>query len=265
MAKIKTLRFSDHVVAKTPAAGLDVETTLRHFSIITYAVEPASLRPHIDQRFDLNLIRDKRGHEKALISVVPFLDRDFRCRRWPRARFHFGQTNYRAYVRDRKSGANVVWFFGTVLDSPLVTIPKYWWGLPWHRARMSIDCRYKESSCRYQSYEIQARSSWAPAKIRLRDTGEPPAELEGFTDVESGLVLLTHPLLGYFYRRDGRLGTYRVWHDRMQPTVGTVEEAWFPRLERLGLVTAEDCGNIHSVLMQPEIDFTIYLPPSRVK
>ena len=86
----------------------------------------------------------------------------------------------------------------------------------------------------------------------------------GFTDLESGLVLLTHPLKGYFNRRDGQLGNYSIWHDQLQPTVGYVERANFSLLESLGLVVSGDLSDIHSVLIQPEIDFTIYLPPASV-
>src|SRR6185503_12156590 len=50
----------------------------------------------------------------------------------------------------------------------------------------------------------------------------------------------------------------------MTPTVGEVREARYPLLQRLELVPEGDRGNIHSVLLQPKIDFTIYLPPSRV-
>jgi hypothetical protein len=77
------------------------------------------------------------------------------------------------------------------------------------------------------------------------------------------MVLLTHPLRGYFYRRDGRLGSYAIWHPRLRPTVGTVTVAEYPLLDRLELVAPGDRRDVHSVLLQPRIDFTIYLPPKR--
>jgi hypothetical protein len=89
--------------------------------------------------------------------------------------------------------------------------------------------------------------------------------LAGVSNLEAGLVLLTHPLRGYFFRLDGALGSYAIWHDRAQPTVGTIQEARYPLLQKLGLVEEGSQSDIHSVLIQPSIDFTIYLPPSRVK
>jgi hypothetical protein len=88
--------------------------------------------------------------------------------------------------------------------------------------------------------------------------------LSGVSNLEAGLVLLTHPMRGYFFRRDGVLGSYAIWHDRTTPTVGEIREARYPLLQRLELVPEGDLRSIHSVLLQPNIDFTIYLPPSSV-
>jgi hypothetical protein len=43
-----------------------------------------------------------------------------------------------------------------------------------------------------------------------------------------------------------------------------VREARYPLLERLELVPDGEKGSIHSVLLQPSIDFMVYLPPSKV-
>jgi hypothetical protein len=89
--------------------------------------------------------------------------------------------------------------------------------------------------------------------------------LAGVSNLEAGLVLLTHPLRDYFFRQDGALGSYAIWHDRAQLTVGTIQEARYPLLRRLGLVEDGDQSDTYSVLIQPSFDFTIYPPPSRVK
>ena len=105
---------------------------------------------------------------------------------------------------------------------------------------------------------------WAPAELRIEDTGRPPDHLSGVSNLEAGLVLLTHPARGYFFRQDGTLGSYAIWHDRTKPTIRLIREARYPLLQQLGLVREGDQGSIHSVLLQPSIDFTIYLPPSKV-
>lgn len=69
---------------------------------------------------------------------------------------------------------------------------------------------------------------------------------------------------GYFFRQDGALGSYAIWHGRMTPTLGELAQGRYPLLEKLGLVAEGDLAPVHSVLIQPKIDFTIYLPPSRI-
>jgi hypothetical protein len=195
---------------------------------------------------------------------VSFLDRDFRFVAAPWVRLSFGQTNYRAYVQDTETGAHAAWFFGTCLDSSSVVVPRQLWQLPWHRARMQFDCRYDPDAKRYSRYAVSTRSRWAPADLELDDLGGQPAVLAGVSNLEAALVLLTHPLTGYYFRRDQRLGRYGVWHDRMTPTIGRVRAASYPLLETLELVATGDVQSIHSVMIQPGIEFTIYLPPVTV-
>jgi len=119
------LAFRPELLAKRPPSGIDVETTLAHFAILTYMVEPAALRSHLHPRFEPLCVQDADGVEKALISVVPFLDRDFRFACCPWLQWKFGQTNYRAYVTDSETGQQVVWFFGTSLASATVSVPRF--------------------------------------------------------------------------------------------------------------------------------------------
>jgi uncharacterized protein DUF2071 len=261
---VEDLRFSTALFAKPVPRGLAVETTLQHFAIVTYWVDASSLRKHLHPRFEPQTLTVDGQAGRSLVSVVTFLDRDFRFVACPWITRSFGQTNYRAYVVDNETGEQAVWFFGTCLDSLSVLIPRYVWKLPWHRARMEFDCRYDAAAARYGLYGVRTRSNWSPGALSIDDTGQPPTRLPGVTNLEAALVLLTHPLRGYFFRRDGTLGSYRVWHSRTAPTVGVLREARYPLLERLDLVEAGRLDAVHSVLMQPTIDFTIYLPPRRV-
>ncbi len=254
--------FTPDLLRRPKPGGIDVVTTLAHFAIITYTVSPTALRPHVHPRFELELIQDNLGRDRALLSVVPFLDQDFRFVRFPWAKWRFGQTNYRVYVRDPETGERGVWFFGTVLDSATVAIPRYAWQLPWHRARMQFDCRYDFVHNRYQRYALKTESDWASAEIALFDSGQPPLKLPGFDDLETALVVLTHPLTGWYLRRNGTLGTYAIWHDRLRLTAGRVETGRFRLLERMGLM--QDAVE-HSVLIQPHTEFTIYLPPRSLR
>ena len=257
---IEALEFNPELLRRPTATGIDAVTTLRHFAIITYAVSPQRLRPLIDERFELDCI-DVNGVPKALLSVVPFEDQDFRAAALPSPRWRFGQTNYRIYIRDR-AGRRAVWFLGTVLGSWAVALPRYVWRLPWHYGRFAFRCA-EDSSGLYSSYAIETESQWAPARLEL--IHEPSASLSfpGFPNLETALVVLTHPLTGYYTRRDGRVGTYSVWHERLTPQAGRVRVAQFGLLDRLGLVPLSEQSRPYSVLIQPKTEFLVRLPPRR--
>ena len=87
-------------------------------------------------------------------------------------------------------------------------------------------------------------------------------QFEGFPNQETYQVFLTHPLAGFYYRLDGKLGTYRVWHDRLKPKPAKLVYAKFELLERMRLVSFEDQLKPYSVLIEPINEFTIYLPPT---
>ena len=83
--------------------------------------------------------------------------------------------------------------------------------------------------------------------------------LDGFADEEDTTVVLTHPLDGYFWRCDRRVGHYAVWHDRLTLRHARATTLSFPLFERLGLTTPGQPP--HSVLVQRATEFVIDLPP----
>jgi len=260
---MQSLSFTDDLLTRKRPSGIDVDTTLAHFAIITYLVDPEVARSQIAPRFHLDCI-EWEGGKYALLSVVPFVDQDFRFAKFPWPKWRFGQTNYRLYVTDSKTGEHVAWFLGTSLDSLFVSVPRQLWKLPWYQAHMEFDCNFNANAKRYTTYRMKTTHSWADAEVELSDTGKPPTRLKGFEDLESGLVLLTHPRKGYYFRRDGQLGSYSIWHDRLQTSVGNVVSARFDLLDQLGFVEHGETTHVHSVLLQNRTEFTIYLPPRKV-
>jgi hypothetical protein len=165
-------------------------------------------------------------------------------------------------VQDRETGLQSVWFFGTTLDSITVMVPRHWWKLPWHRGRIRFSCDIEGDF--YRRYEMTTKSTWAPVQLRLEDSGAPVSQLDGFPDLETGMLLLTHPLTGFYRRRDGALGSYEVWHDRLTPRAGGCRKARCGLPDRLGLVPFAQQEKPYSVMLQQQIEFTIYLPPRRL-
>jgi hypothetical protein len=258
------LRFHPEHLTRPTVGGIDVVTTLEHFAIVTYAVEPEALTRHLMPRFEPACIKLADGTVRALVSVVPFHDRAFRAAGFPSPRLSFGQTNYRAYIVDRETSLQCVWFFGTTLDSITVMVPRHLWKLPWHRGRIQFSCELDADGARYRRYEMTTRSTWAPVELALEDIGIPIDHLDGFPNLDTGVLILTHPLTGFYRRRDGALGSYAVWHDRLTPHAGICRHARFGLLDRLGLVRFEEQDHPYSVMIQPRTEFTIYLPPRRL-
>ncbi|HTD65079.1 MAG TPA: DUF2071 domain-containing protein, partial [Candidatus Limnocylindria bacterium] len=239
--------------------GINAITTLRHFAIITYAVPPERLHLLIDSRFELDCI-ELAGKTRALLSVVTFEDQDFRMATFPSPRWRFGQTNYRIYVRDRFSGERVVWFLGTTLGSWMVALPRYVWRLPWHYGRFSFSCTELGTGI-YDSFRVTTKSRWAPMTLELLQEAKQRPCFPGFPDEETAYVFITHPLIGYYARRDGRIGTYSVWHERLSPCAARVRVAEFGLLDRLNIVPFAEQTNPYSVLIQPRTEFLVRLPP----
>ena len=254
------LRFDDFLHARPKPRGIDVLCKLQHFAIITYAVEPERFEGLLPNRFRLDTV-EISGESKGLISVVPFIDVDFTSAVFPFPKFRMGQTNYRIYVVDTNTGERCVWFLGTTLDSWTLVVPRYLWNLPWYPGAVRFECEIDPQTGRYRSYHMRTDARWAPAEVRLSQPKGLNWDFAGFPDEETALVFLTHPLSGFYHRRDGKLGTYRVWHDRLRVAPAKLESAFFGLLERGGIVTRDEQQCPHSVLLEPINEFTIYLPP----
>jgi hypothetical protein len=238
---------------------LDATTILQDLALVTFDVDPAALARLLPASLTSEVRRLDDGRSRGFVSAVSFRDVDFRFAVAPWVRVSFFQTNYRAYVRG-PDGRQSVYFFGTTLDSPLVSIPGRIWGMPWHPGRTSIEVSWSsEGACR--SYRHTCRARWGTADVELVGSTEPAGRLDGFVDAEDAAHILTHPLDGWFVRPDGRVGRYAVWHERMHLTVGTARRARYTVFEELGLVARET--RPHSVLMTPAIEFDVLLPPRR--
>ncbi len=240
---------------------LDIRSDLQHFAIVSYALPVERLRPHIPARFEIPTF-PIGGQQLALMSAVQFLDEDFRYHRLaPFLRWRFGQTNYRVYVVDRERGEHCVWFFGTTIGSRLVYPARWLWRIPWHHAAYRLDCRYDWEAEAYAHYHVSHRSPWASAEIDLADSGEPAGLAEGFDSLEEQVLILTHPVEGFYHRLDGKLGCYSVWHEPIPLTTGRHRRLYFSLYERLRLLTKKEMQHPHSVFLCPRIRFDVHLPP----
>lgn len=244
------------ITARPKTKLTDATTLLLDFAIITYAVSPQKLQELLPPSLMPDCFTLQNGQEVAFVSAVPFRDVDFHFHFAPFFKVSMGQTNYRAYVK-RKDGTRAVYFFGTTLSGFWVRIPRDWWKLPWKSAQMQFDTTW--AGQRLQHYRLSAQSEWGPAELEMTGTQQAMDKMDGFSDLDETATVLTHPLIGYYHRNDGRLGSYSVWHARLDLQKAAVQHASFPVFERLGLIDAH--SQPHSALVMPQTEFIVQLPP----
>ena len=241
---------------------LDVNTKLQHFSLISYAVPVARIKKYIPEPFELWTFTNK-GEKFALISAVPFFDYDFsfyKLSKFPK--FNFCQTNFRTYIIDKRNGQHAAWFFGTTLGSLSVYIPRLVWRMPWQYAKYKINT-LREGG-RYTNYQISFKSKLGDGIVHIKDTDKSLDLLQGFETMDEQILILTHPVLGYYNRLNHGIGTYKIWHPKMNLTHCTVENLYFELFEKLGFLSKDEMLKPHSVLITPKIEFDVLLPPRKV-
>ena len=243
---------------RPPARWCHAATELDQFAMVSYRVDAEALGAVLPDGVEPDVFTFDDGTREALVSAVPFLDRDFHFRFFPLVRVSCGQVNYRAYVTFR--GERGVWFFGTSLDSVFVALPRRAWQMPWHRDRISIAGTWDGDECRSWRFES---TGWGEGSCRLSATGAPLERLDGFGDLDETVEVLTHPMVGWYQRRRGGLGRYSVWHEVLGVRPCTVEEARFAVFERLGLV--EPGVIAHSAVVARTVHFDVHTPPTRVR
>ncbi len=232
---------------------------LDHLAIVTWAVDPGRLARLLPADW-VPLRWERSGTDVSLVSMVSFLDRDFRFNFWPWTRLRCGQINYRAYVRHRDQTG--VWFFGTSLDSRLVAVPRALWKMPWHRDHIQVSAVWHGD--RLDHMQVHASGPWGGADADLvtanGPVGAPPiAGLAMGADLSDVLV---DPFIGWYGRTNGGVGRYSVAHDHMKMTPCRALSARSAVFERLGLIGP----HTHPIDARAtrQIRFDILTPPRRL-
>ncbi|MBB6461937.1 DUF2071 domain-containing protein [Flammeovirga kamogawensis] len=248
------------VQARKSKSKLDVNTLLEHFAIISYKVPLSKIEKYIPKPFKLWTFLEN-GVAYALVSAVPFKDKDFRFYKLHSSlTFNFYQTNFRTYIIDERDGSYAAWFFGTTLGSITHIFPKLLWKMPWEFGRYSFDFIYEEG--RYKKYVMEFTSKMGNGKIDLEGTTEENILLNGFSNLAEQDLILTHPVKGYYTQSESKIGTYEIWHPKFNLKQGKVKAAYFELFERLELLSKEDMKTPHSVLITDQIVFDVLLPPA---
>lgn len=229
------------------------QTQVRNFFLFNYDVAPEVVLPHIDSsKFWLDTFTI-RGQERAMVSAVPFQDSDFHLSFAPIFKFKFNQINFRTYVTEKATGKRCVFFFGTVLGSHLVHLPRNW-GLPWHKGK------FKVVDDPTGVFIMGVKSKFADSYFKVFRTSYGVKLFPGFDTVREMKEILTNPKKGFYFLKDEGVGTYSIEHGDMRLTECRTQAAYFQIFEKLGILTKAQMKYPHSVFAAEPIDFTINLP-----
>jgi len=254
---------NDRIKNRLKRSLLDVNTRLEHFAIISYKVPIEKIQHLIPKPFKLWSFIEN-GVEYALISAVPFKDKDFSFYRLAKfIKFNFFQTNFRTYIIDERDNSTSAWFFGTTLGSFTSIIPEKIWGMPWKYGSYKFE--YKLTDGDYSVYKMTFKSKLGSGIVDVKSSGNKMKVLTGFDSLEQQIHILTHPVVGYYESNEKEFGTYEIWHPKIELKEGVANELYFQLFEKLGFLTRTEMQNPHSVLITPEIEFDILLPPKKRK
>lgn len=243
---------------------------LEHFCVVTFRAEVDAVAAQLAEGFEPQTFNFDDGSTGALVSAVFFDGRDFRFAGAPFVRVSGAQIDYRAYVHHR--GERGVWFLGTSLDHRLVALPAVLWSMPFTRDRIAVGGSDGHGApvvtlAADGPSGLATCDLWHGANGGGSDTGTvteagaagDPAHVDGFDDLDDALEVLTHPLIGWYRTRGGRVRHYRVAHERRGVSRFDATNVRFELLEALGLI--ERGAEPHSTFGMPVVDLDVFTPP----
>jgi len=222
-----------------------VKMDLENVIYISYLVPVERIRQHVPQI--LPLVSENEG--RVYVTFVAM-----KCHRvrlsgmgWPR--FNYDQLNLRTYVTDPKSGALAVYFFHSGVSIGIVPRMTGLLGIPWEKISFDLDTSSTSS--------YRASGNWL---------GEVAFEIERRADdeLEESIVRhLTGPMMGFMGGK-GKVRGFRINHRPLEVRSAVLKSIRFPLPVEKGLVRGDELQKPDSVLLVPEAEFTVYLPPHRV-
>jgi hypothetical protein len=240
---------------KTFWAGLlCVRMTLRDVFYVSYVLPAKILQPLVPEALRLAV----RGDGAAFVSLVALRSTQVRLTSFPFIRFNYNQLNIRTYVIDPVSGQPAVYFIRSGVTSHLISLAAGTLGIPWEFIKFAINfAGSKEIRSSKISGDFEGRFA-----LKLHSAENSSQAPFFFQDRKEAVDFLIRPLIG-FSGNSRRLARFTIQHPEVQPESWALEELDCPILNKL--VPVESTGNPHSVFYLPVADFSIYMPPERIK
>ena len=233
---------------------LCVRMALRNVIYISYAVPTKILQTSVPSFLSLATLND----DIAFVSLVILQSSQVRLSSFPVIKFSYNQCNIRTYVIDPVSGQPAVYFIRSGVTSRVISLATGTIGIPWEFIELTTNLDVSKG---IRSSSIFG--DWkGPLFIRVQSSGSVPPVPLFFQDSTSAVNFLIRPLIG-FAGDERRLMRFTIRHPEVQPESWALMELDCPLFKKL--VPIDDFKNPHSIFYLPTADFSIYLPPRKIK
>lgn len=231
--------------------------SLRHVLYVSYLVPLSRVRPLVPDAIPL----DVYDSDKVFVSTVSMNCNNVRLANMPWPRFNYDQLNLRTYVMDPHAGDRAVYFLQSGVTSAMTSYLTGLIGVPWHRIPFELNV-HRENEERYRSYS--AKGNWnGDIVIKASDFGSL-AGSAGSPDITEAIIdHITGPLTGLVGPK-GRTMRFGIRHRALEVWSGKLDELSYPFLLTSGVLNEVEIPQPHNVLLVPEAEFTIMLPPRRI-
>jgi hypothetical protein len=230
-------------------SSTQIQMLMRELLFVNYRVEPEALGKLLPRRLRVDTRTDSDGREIGFVSAVCFRVAEVSSNVLPLPRLTFEQVNYRAYVRMAEAPA--VYFFDMKVNSKAVTALSSFLRAPVGFEDIMLTSEAAEP-VGGANYTFTSAGLQVSAKI-------PSPPNDALLDVPPDFI--THRLTGYA-GADDNLFRIDVEHPILDAISVHIESARSPRLEQLGLLTADESSRPSSALYVREALFKTR-PPTR--
>lgn len=227
---------------------------VRNFAIVTHAVPADRVRAHLPDPYELQTFSDD-GDELSLVSATCFCNKDFRWSALPYPRHTFNENTYRTYVTHK--GRVGVYFFRRYLGTQLARLPQRVFERFARHGDFEVDVDIDEEGVHDYFCSVEGDGRRTEFELSALDVPDVQAPFE---TPDEHAQFITYRLHGFFTSSAGFQGHMPVSHPRMDPWAGRLLNGRFDVWHELGILKPDEAGDVYSVLVQPQIDFTLYPP-----
>lgn len=222
-----------------------VRINLHNVIYISYLVPADRIRSCVPPV--LKLAADENNN--VYVSFVAMECRQARLSAFPFVKFSYYQLNLRTYVSDPKTGKNSVYFFKSGVSLGLIPVLTRLMGIPWEKISFSLSKGYDG--------KYYATGYWV-GDFSFEIGTTIPKNLNHTT-----VSHITNPMTG-FIGSEGKTKCFRIYHKSLKVQPAVLNDIKFSLPEDKGFITNKELHNPDSVLIVPEAEFIIFLPPSKV-